>query len=544
MILGDPDKWDAYADAGVYGELTLDELLRRAALDHHAETALSCDEGTGASTSMSWGELDARVSQLADFLLDLGMKQDDPVIVLAGAGAQAATALLALSRAGMIAVPLSPVTGARETAAIAETLGARAIIAESRVGPRELAEVAAMAAFSAFNIRFLLGFGSGLPDGVIGLDEILGHDAGDSGAPGGAMRGGRASDHVFVMTCDGDGAQRSFPARNHGQLIAATLPLVAYGGFSASSVIATPLIASSLAGLSLLSAWLISRSRLHFLAPWESEGIAEAATAAGATHLAVAGQLCGQMGTVGEGMMLIRSWRDTVEVGATNTTSTIDIVSLGEAALMVYRGGEDRSNIIPLKGLQLDGDSGPASLEPRIQGIVHKAGAAIEPGSLMRGPLGVRGPGTPVMAFAKDETGKTRFVENGFMLTGLRGELAEADGPVVRVLGAMGKSVRTGQIALDLAEVDTLYAGIEGLEDAAAVPVKHPILGHVLTMAYVGQAELMLEDVAEALEAAGISAYKMPVSLLRVDAIPRDADGAVARNDIGHGLGNTRAAQA
>ena len=99
-------------------------------------------------------------------------------------------------------------------------------------------------------------------------------------------------------------------------------------------------------------------------------------------------------------------------------------------------------------------------------------------------------------------------------------------------------------IALDLAEVDTLYAGIEGLEDAAAVPVKHPILGHVLTMAYVGQAELMLEDVAEALEAAGISAYKMPVSLLRVDAIPRDADGAVARNDIGHGLGNTRAAQA
>ena len=130
------------------------------------------------------------------------------------------------------------------------------------------------------------------------------------------------------------------------------------------------------------------------------------------------------------------------------------------------------------------------------------------------------------------------------MLTGLRGELAEADGPVVRVLGAMGKSVRTGQIALDLAEVDTLYAGIEGLEDAAAVPVKHPILGHVLTMAYVGQAELMLEDVAEALEAAGISAYKMPVSLLRVDAIPRDADGAVARNDIGHGLGNTRAAQA
>ena len=33
MILGDPDKWDAYAEAGIYGELTLDELLRRAAIE-------------------------------------------------------------------------------------------------------------------------------------------------------------------------------------------------------------------------------------------------------------------------------------------------------------------------------------------------------------------------------------------------------------------------------------------------------------------------------------------------------------------------------
>ena len=544
MILGDPDKWDAYAEAGIYGELTLDELLRRAAIDHHAETALTCDEGIGALRSMTWGELDTRVSRLSEFMRDLGLKQDDPVIVLAGAGPEAVTALLALSRAGMIAVPLSPVTGAREAASIAETLGVRAIIAESRVGPRELAQVAAMAAFSAFNIRFLLGFGAALPDGVIGLDDVLENDAADNGSAPGAIRGGRASDHVFVMTRDGDGEERCFPARNHGQLIAATLPLVAYGAFSANSIIATPLIPSSLAGLSLLSAWLINRAQMHFLPSWESEGIAEAAVAAGATHLVVAGRACGELGSTGEEMTLIRTWRDTMDADADATSSVIDAVSLGEAALMVYRGGETHGNIIPLPGLRLDGEGEPASLEPRIQGIVHKAGSTVEPGSLMRGHLSVRGPGTPVMAYSKDEAGKARFVDNSFMLTGLRGELIEADGPAVRVLGPMGKQLRTGQIPLDLSDVDTLYVSVEGIDDAAALPVGHAVLGHVLAMAYVGPAELTLEDVAGMLEETGVSAYKVPVSLLRVEEIPRDADGIVLRSEIGHGGGASRAARA
>ncbi|MEZ5877172.1 MAG: hypothetical protein R3D43_05065 [Tepidamorphaceae bacterium] len=63
-------------------------------------------------------------------------------------------------------------------------------------------------------------------------------------------------------------------------------------------------------------------------------------------------------------------------------------------------------------------------------------------------------------------------------------------------------------------------------------------------MAYVGPAELTLEDVAGMLEETGVSAYKVPVSLLRVEEIPRDADGIVLRSEIGHGGGASRAARA
>lgn len=274
MILGDPKKWDELAEAGVYGTLTLDEMLQRAAAE---ESGTQAALGDFVNEALTWAQLEARVARIADFLLDQGLKRDDTVVSLCGGGVNAIVTLLALSRAGMVALPLSPLTGARDLAEICEQFGARAIITETRVGPRQTAQTAAMAAFSAFHIRFLMAWGADLPDGVISLDEVLDLPPDENQTPATAMRGGRASDHVFVMTGDGDGDSRAFPARNHGQLVATAMPLTLKARLTANSVIATPMVASSLCGLSIVAAWLMTRSHLHYLPAWQVDGFAEAA---------------------------------------------------------------------------------------------------------------------------------------------------------------------------------------------------------------------------------------------------------------------------
>ncbi|MFN0263760.1 AMP-binding protein [Tepidamorphus sp. 3E244] len=525
MILGDPKRWDELAEAGIYGTVTLDEMLRRAARARGEDIAVSDHAGNAAT----WSELDRKADRLADFLLDLGLKQDDVVVVLSGANLRSIVSLMGISRAGMIAMPLSPLVGALEAGAIAESANARAIIADEQVGPCKTADTAAIAAFAAFNVRFLLGFGDMLPDGVIGLDEMLEGSIDAAGETSGALRGGRASDHVFVLTADGDDSNRFLAPRNHGQLAATAMPLALQGRISSASVLATPILPTSLNGLSLLACWLISSARLHFLAPWEPGDMVSGATEAEATHIALPGRLMATVGEIPDDVTLIRMWRDTVDSNAAGDAHALDTASLGEAGLMVW-SGETQRNHIPLGGLCLDGETPPAILTPRIQGVVHKAENAVEPGSLMRGPLCVRGAGTPVMGFPKDPTGQDRFVDNGFMLTALRGELVEADGPKVRVLGSAGRTLKLGSMAFDPEAVDALYSQIEGVEDAAAIPVKHPVLGHVLTMAYTGDTTLSLKDVVAQLEASGISAHKIPASIAHVEAILRDGDGRPARD--------------
>ena len=535
MILGDPQKWDAYAEEGIYGQLTLDELLRRTAAAFGDDTAVvSAHAGKGA-VELTWSDLDVRADRLAHFLLDLGLKQDDLVIVLAGASSEALVSLFGLTRAGMIAMPLTPAMGTPDIGDIASRLGAKAIITEAHTGPRATANTAALAAFSAFDVRFLLGFGDDLPDGVIALDSVIAGDL-ECEAFKGPMRGGRAADHVALVTVDTTGNHRSFAARNHGQLVAAALPVVAYGRLDRDETIASAMVPCSLASIAgVILPWLLTRCRLLLLPSWDAEGLAANAASGGATIVALPGALENIAGeALAADMRVIRLWRGTVLVrgtGASADDKLLDVVSLGEAGLIVHAAGTVH-NHIPLDGLRLGGTSGSSILEPRVQGILHKAGSAIAPGSMLRGPLAVRGPGTPVMAYPRDEAGKDDFSANGFMQTGLRGEVVDAEGPGIQVLGALHGEKTSGGLPVDLAMADSAFAALASVSDAAALMREHPVLGGVVAMAYVSDGPVEMETIEGQLDALGCAANLYPVELVRVKAIPRDTAGNVLRGDL------------
>ncbi len=523
MILGDPKRWDAFAAQGVYGEHTLDALLRAAAATTGEQTALRDVTGDNPRT-LRWAELDARVDRLANHLLDIGLKPDDRVIVMAGIDADTLTAILALSRAGMIAMPLAPVLGPRDAAQRAERTGARAIVTQARTGPQATAEIAALAAFSSPGIRFLLGFGTDLPDGVMPLDAVVPASDAAGQRHDGALRGGRAGDHVAVLTFDGAGDTAGIVARNHGQLIAASLPVSACARLDTESVLATAFAPTSLAAIAgIIVPWLTARSCLVTLPAWRASEMMTLARKAGASHLALPGTLA-ETGPR-DGMTLLRVWRAPEQVAAPRVHA-VDVMALGEAGIMVARG--QAADTIPAGGLRIANDK-PAILEPRLRGVVHRAGEAMEPGSLLRGPLAVRGPATPLMAYPGDEAGAARMLEGGCMLTGLRAEIVEADGPAIRVIGDVETRARSGPFAIELGELDVLYAGLGEVRDAAAFEIPHAVLGSVFGMAYCGDAEIDLEAIVAELQTLGCGAHLLPVELYRVDRVPRDAKGGVDR---------------
>lgn len=526
MILGDPKRWDEYAADGVYGERRLDELLRAAAkADPDADAIIVPDEHA-ARTTITWAALDRQADALANHFLDAGLKPDDVVLVVMGSSAAALAVLFALSRSGLIGILLSPALGTTTIGEMAVRSGAKAIACDVTTGSRPTADIVQMAAMNALDVRFIYGFGGSAPDGLIPGDDILAA-TGPEPNPG-VRRGGRSADHVFAVTIDGDGPDAHLIARNHGQFTAAALPVVERAKLSGRSVLACAHAPCSLAAISgAIIPWLLARCRLALVPSWELAKLAQHAAITGATHVVVPGGHASDGNLSGRTIM--RVWRDVAAPGDSDESDAIHLVSLGECALNVSTGS-GQANIMALSGLAFAGSSTPVA-EPRVQGIVHR-GDSVDRGDLLRGPLAVRGPATPVLACPHDDASAQRFAANGFMVTRLRAELLEDTGPAIRVIGSMRESVLTGPFSITLAEADKLYGGLAGVSDAAAYAVDHPVLGQALGIAYTGASETTLERFHDELDALGAGLAVKPVEVTRVDAIPRDATGRVQRGAL------------
>ena len=80
---------------------------------------------------------------------------------------------LGVLRAGMVAVPLPCSGGKPRSYRLSVALGAKAIVTCSRIGTEEQAEIAMQSAADLFSVRHVCGFGHGLPDGLVSLDDIF-----------------------------------------------------------------------------------------------------------------------------------------------------------------------------------------------------------------------------------------------------------------------------------------------------------------------------------------------------------------------------------
>ncbi len=131
MILGGKDHTDG-------DSTTLDDLFRRAGVRHPDAIALADPPNRaaftdGAPRKLAFAQADRAISALAARLRNLGLQTDMLVAFQLPNTVESVIALLAILRAGMIAVPLPLLWRRQEIVSALRMVGAKAIVSCARI---------------------------------------------------------------------------------------------------------------------------------------------------------------------------------------------------------------------------------------------------------------------------------------------------------------------------------------------------------------------------------------------------------------------------
>ena len=516
--------------------LTAEVLLRRRADLKPAITALSDPPnlaalGLGQPRAFNYYEADAVVDALASFFIELGLEPGDVIAVQLPNFALSPLTLLAAWRAGLTVAALPMLWRGYEIGNACAEIAPKALIGISRFAGASHAETLCAAAVNQLSVRFVLGFGPDLPDGVVSLDEAI------EARRGLARVEARAPEGAGMITFTArPGAPFLAVARNEDELLAQGAMAVLELDLDTRDVILNPYPLTGSVGLSLgLLPWLISGATLAQHHPFDYETFVEQVLTSGATVTALPSPVLAALAQDG---VLQRPQCRLRRVGAvwsspeladlspapfdSDTVQLFDLYPLGDLASVLLKRetpGEPASLSLGKIHLEEHGN-GAVFLETKLS-LYRDADGYGE--LLLRGPVVPRG--SPVGPLAPDA--------NGFVGTGLLATLKGTTGIDLRLKGDP-ELLRHGGVAIATSEFDELYRSFPGYLDAACYVLPDPVIGDRVFAAVVPKPgePISLEALNRFLEERQVAPYKFPDKLLVVKQIPRDADGFVLRDRI------------
>ena len=515
------------------GPLTAEGLLRRRALQRPGAVALIDAQnrealGLGRPRSLSYGQADGAVDALASYFIDIGLAPGDRIAVQLPNVWEHALVLLAAWRAGLTVVALPMLWRGAEIAKVCAEDAPLALIGVAAFEGEARAEDLCRIAVSEIAVRFVLGFGAGLPDGVTPLDEVIEAGLGGMHAPV-----SRAMPRPALVTFTARAGQPFLPVfRTEDALLAQGAMTVMALGLDRGDVILNPYPLTGQAGLSLgLAPWLISGAALALHQPFDYAAFVQQLLDAGATVTALPAPIRAELardGVLQRPQCRLRwlgcAWpaahlAESAPMPAAALASYFNLYPLGDVACLVLRRGlrSDPSEL-PLGPVQ-SGETGGGAVFVETK-LGPEAGATAGGELLLRGPVVSQGSaGGPLTPDA-----------HGFVWTGLR---AVGDGPSIR-LKRDSELVQHGGFAIAVSELDALYQSFPGFLDAACFTLSDPVVGDRIFAAIVPKpdAAASLHALHDFLAAREVARYKFPDRLLVVREIPRDPQGSVLREDI------------
>jgi non-ribosomal peptide synthetase component E (peptide arylation enzyme) len=385
---------------------SLDDLFRRAAERTPDAWALvdppdRAHFTDAAPRRLTYAGADRAIEAMAGRLLDLGLAPGSIVALQMPNVVESVIALLGVLRAGMVAAPMPLLWRQADAVAALGRLAPRALISVRRVGAVDHGEIVIHVAAEIFSVRFVCGFGSELPDGVIALDDVF-----DATARASAPSRSNAipPQDVAVVTFDVTAEGIVPVAHAHAELVAAGNAIVAEAALAPGSAMLGALATSSFAGLgSLVMPWLITGGRLALHQPFSPEAFLaqltgeHCETAVVPAAILAPMQEAGLLGRASGLRAVLAVWRSPEFLSAAAAwpnaaPACIDVAAFGEAGMIPRRRGSDGTPAaIPL---------GPLGSE-----------ASIEVGRTATGTLAIRGPMVPAVPAAGIEPGDPRSLK-------------------------------------------------------------------------------------------------------------------------------------
>jgi acyl-CoA synthetase (AMP-forming)/AMP-acid ligase II len=159
--------------------------------------------------------------------------------------------------------------------------------------------------------------------------------------------------------------------------------------------------------------------------------------------------------------------------------------------------------------------------------IVDSDGLDLEAGS--EGEVLLRGPSV-ITQYASGESGPDHFID-GWLRTGDIGRIDQDN--CLFIFGRTKELIKRGGHSVYPLEIDSAIQSHPEVAEAISFSLAHPTLGEELVAAFVPRAGSLIDgdEVKRFLEGK-LSTYKIPISILRVDEIPKSATGKTARRSM------------
>jgi acyl-CoA synthetase (AMP-forming)/AMP-acid ligase II len=332
--------------------MILDDLFRRAGVRRPEAIALADPPNRqaftdGAPRRLTYVQADRAISAFAARLRGLGLPTDTVVGLQLPNTVESVIALLGTLRAGMVAAPMPLLWRRREMVAALGRASAKVIVTAARIGAHASAESAMQTAADLFPIRYVCGFGNGLPDGMVPLDDVFAVEA----AAAAPARSDRTAAITFEMNKDGVLSV----VHTHADLIAAGEAVFREAAMAADIDMISTIPPASFAGIATtLLPWLLAGGALHLHHGFDAEVFAAQGAAVDSGVMVLPGPVVAPLAEAGligaSAAAVLALWRAPERIAAApawdREAILVDVAAGDEATLVARRRGT--SEMLPM----------------------------------------------------------------------------------------------------------------------------------------------------------------------------------------------------
>jgi len=530
---------DDYYGAGLWSTETFHDLLVR-----HAEANPDKVFATDGTRSLTFRQLFDGAQRLAVGLHRQGWRAGDTAAVQLPSWVEFVQVLAALSRLGVIAVPIMPIYRKEEVGYVLSNAGIRAVFTPATFKKFNYLDMYLDLRRDRSDLEIVAVRPDGVAENIINADhgvfslQGLEADTDDDSARE-ELGDPPGPDEPFVIVYTSGTTSRSKGCvHTFNTYCAGARALVAPFGYSAADVQFGPSPVAHTTGLvtSVLVPMLVGAST-HLMAEWEPvrgiEEIQRFGCTAAVTAPTFLHGLLSEYDAERHDLSRLRLWTcagapipAAVVERASATLPNIKVLSLyGRSENLVTTCCSTDDDVS--RALTSDGSALPGT-EVR---IVDPQGNEVPRGT--EGDIAYRGPAHMVEYLANPEETAALFTPDGFSKSGDLGVMTD-DG-YVRVTGRTKDIVIRGGMNISVREIEDNLADHPDLTASSCVGMPDERLGervccYVVTVA--GHTTPTVEDLRNFLLSHGMPVQKTPERVVAVDALPMTATGKVLKQEL------------